>query len=111
MESTPITKLIKISLLATIFFVLTGLQTYSQASCFYMSKVINVKSWDVLNVRKYPSPGSKKMGKIPSSQACILTYCDTADYKGAIWVKVNYHGIIGWVNSRYLRSIDDRKCW
>jgi uncharacterized protein YraI len=112
MQFTPITKLIKISLLATIFFALTGWQTYAQAECAYMSEVVNVKSWDVLNIRKYPSPRSQKIGKIPSAQACIYTYCQVAYYKRSQWVKVKYHGVKGWVHSDYLSEMyDDRKCW
>lgn len=114
LQSTPIMKLIKIFIFATIFLVLIGWQTYSQATqeCSYMSKVVNVENWDVLNIRKYPNPRSKKMAKIPSRQACIYTYCDTAYYKRSQWVKVNYHGVKGWVNSYYLRQMyDDSECW
>ena len=112
-QFTPIAKLIKISLLATICLALTGLQTYSQASEYcYMSKIVNVKSWDVLNIRKHPNPRSRKIGRIPSRQVCIYTYCDIAYYKGSEWVKVNYHGVTGWVSSRYLREMyNDSKCW
>ncbi len=69
-------------------------------------QVVNVESWDVLNMRAKPDYESAKVGEIPPGGLCDEdTVAQTNQRR---WVKVAYGENRGWVNSRYLR--DNRGC-
>jgi len=68
-------------------------------------KVINVRSDDVLNIRRSYRHRSRKVGKIPPNAKCVA-YLNRSHWNnaGQKWVKIRYNGMTGWVNSRYLQK-------
>ena len=68
---------------------------------------VTVEDWDVLNVRKWPAPYSKKVGELEPYTAVWVERCIEADY-GSDWCLVDDDdGTRGWVNSSYLSLSDD----
>ena len=61
--------------------------------------MVNVASWDVLNVRSGPGVGFRIIETLGPGEACIGL---TGERRGN-WVRVNAKGITGWVNRKYLR--------
>lgn len=60
-------------------------------------RVVSVAADDVLNIRSGPSAGYPIVGLIPPRGRGVLIIggCDE-------WCRVNYDGVTGWVNGRYL---------
>ena len=65
-------------------------------------RVRDVESWDVLNMREKPDPGSAIVGTIPHDGRCVRNLGQSAQYKQSTWVRVEYGSAVGWVNSRFL---------
>lgn len=68
-------------------------------------RVVNVASWDVLNMRAGPDTSNPKVGAIPPGAVC---HADAAGWTGhRRWIYVGYDGRRGWVSSEFLRDADD----
>ena len=85
-------------------------------------KVHGVAKDDVLNIRQEADPKSEKIGEIPPDGECIrnircvggLTLEEFSTLSGAEkkkiekerprWCLIEYNGVTGWVNGRYLRE-------
>jgi uncharacterized protein YraI len=70
------------------------------------AQVTGVKSWDVLNVRKWPASYSKKVGEFENHDYVWVERCIVSETGGSDWCLVEAADQRGWVNSRYL-EIDD----
>ena len=70
-------------------------------ACCGTYKVVGVASDDVLNIRSGPGVSYDIVGVIPSGSGCVIR-SRTCRRR---WCKVQYVGMRGWVNSRYLRYI------
>jgi uncharacterized protein YraI len=70
------------------------------------AQVTGIKSWDVLNVRKWPAPYSRKVGAFENRDYVWVERCIVNKTGGSDWCLVEAAGQRGWVNSRYL-EIDD----
>lgn len=70
------------------------------------AEVTGVQHWDVLNVRKWPAPYSKKIGELEPDAVVWVERCIVADI-GSDWCLVAGEGQYGWVNSRYLELAED----
>lgn len=80
----------------TLILIFTSL-SYTTADGPDNLEVRGVASNDVLWIRSTPNNKSKKIGKISYNGNCIKNLgCKNS------WCKVNYQGIIGWVNGRFL---------
>lgn len=69
------------------------------------AEVSGVEYWDVLNVRRWPAPYSRKVGELEPDAQVWVERCIIAD-AGSDWCLVVGEGEYGWVNSRYL-SLDE----
>jgi uncharacterized protein YgiM (DUF1202 family) len=66
-------------------------------------RVVGVAEDDVLYVRSKPGPQNSSVGKIPAKGVGIQILEGSSERVGqSTWVRVNYKGITGWVNSRFL---------
>ena len=65
-------------------------------------QVINVATWDALNLRSGAGTGFDIVGSIPANTNGITITNDESDIGGSIWVKIIWNGQTGWVNKRYL---------
>ncbi|HFC91480.1 MAG TPA: hypothetical protein ENJ51_01560 [Leucothrix mucor] len=65
-------------------------------------QVINVDSWDTLNVRSGAGTGYDVVSEIPASADKIKITSSERDVGGSTWVKIKWNGKSGWVNKRYL---------
>lgn len=70
------------------------------------AEVTGVKSWDHLNVRRWPAPYSRKVGELSPGAEVFVERCIIAT-SGSDWCLVDGEGEYGWVNSRYLTIYDD----
>ncbi len=76
-----------------------------QASFAYNSQgyqVVNVATWDALNMRSGAGTGFDIIGEIPANTSGITITNDESDVGGSTWVKIIWNGQTGWVNKRYL---------
>jgi uncharacterized protein YgiM (DUF1202 family) len=81
-------------------------QTEWGCGTFY--QIFNVP--DHLNLRQSPDHRSQKLGEIPADeQECIIAL-DEVEVPNKKWVLLQYAGVKGWVNSRYLKKIDVDEC-
>jgi len=87
--------LLKIALLI-LFFSSFGSATASGPDNF---DVCSVASDDVLWIHPTANYKSKKIGKIPYNARCLKN----SGCKGG-WCKVNYRGVVGWVNGKFLEE-------
>ncbi len=65
-------------------------------------QVVNVQSWDQLNVRKWPAHYSQKIGAFAPGTYVYIERCIVKE-NAADWCKVGRDSTYGWVNSRYLK--------
>jgi uncharacterized protein YraI len=70
------------------------------------AEVTGVKSWDVLNVRRWPAPYSKKVGELEPGEDVYVERCIVMK-TGSDWCLVEGDGAYGWVNARYLTLDED----
>jgi uncharacterized protein YraI len=70
-------------------------------------KIINVDSWDTLNVRSGAGTGYDVISEIPASSKNIQIISSEKEVGGATWVKVKWNGQSGWVNKHYLAVSGD----
>ncbi|MCK5813817.1 MAG: SH3 domain-containing protein [Cocleimonas sp.] len=87
-------------LVATLAFSCGAMQTSFANSQGY--QVINVATWDALNMRSGAGTGFDIIGSIPANTNGITLTNDESDIGGSIWVKIIWNGQTGWVNKRYL---------
>lgn len=66
------------------------------------AQVTGVKSWDVLNVRKWPASYSQKIGELKPNTFVWVERCIVNENGGSDWCLVERNNKKGWVNSRYL---------
>ncbi len=66
------------------------------------AQVTGVKSWDVLNVRKWPASYSQKIGELKPNTLVWVERCIINETGGSDWCLVERNNKKGWVNSRYL---------
>ncbi len=66
-----------------------------------VGQVVNVQSWDVLNVRKWPASYSRKIGAFAPGTIVYIERCIVKP-NVSDWCKVGRDTTYGWVNSRYL---------
>ena len=88
-------------LVITSFIVLISWQTTLQANESYY-RVVDVAESDVLNVRNHPNHRSKKLGHIFPNEICVLVIGEGYANNDVLWFRVNYNGMVGWVNSYYM---------
>jgi uncharacterized protein YraI len=88
---------------------LNYLQIHNSPTCWRYYQVNNVQSNDTLNMRDSPSPYSRQVGNIPHNGSCLLRVDDVV-VSETRWYMVEYGGVKGWVNTRYLRRIDVDDC-
>jgi uncharacterized protein len=65
--------------------------------------VVDVASWDVLNIRAHADYRSSKVGTIPPNGKCIRSLGQSAKVGKYLWIKVEYQSVTGWVNSHFLK--------
>ena len=70
-------------------------------ACCGTYRVINVESWDVLNVRSGPGVSYQIIETLAPDDGCIVR---TGERKGN-WVRIMAKGITGWVNRKYLQFV------
>ncbi|HET7522999.1 MAG TPA: hypothetical protein VFJ79_02530, partial [Acidimicrobiales bacterium] len=58
---------------------------------------------DTLNVRAEPSPHAKKVGEIPRDATGVVGLGPVQTKGGAVWRKVRFGSLAGWVNDAYLK--------
>lgn len=73
-------------------------------------EVINVVDDDVLYIREFPSPQSRKIGHIPPNQSCVAYLNQIRDRNSQTWVMISYKGVKGWVNLYHLRQTARGEC-
>jgi len=96
------TKLAKGLIFASFVALVVGVPVLLQAANIdKYFQVTNVPVNDVLNIRAWPSHKSKKVGEIPRRQDCVWV-SRSISKKGKKWYKVNFLGVDGWVNARYM---------
>lgn len=78
--------------------------TPNQAPVPKLYLVVGVAEDDVLYVRNRPGPQNISVGKIPADGVDIQVLDGTERVGQSTWVRVNYKGITGWVNGRFLRE-------
>lgn len=83
------------------FFVLVMSSAVQACACCSTFGVRGVSANDVLNIRKWPSARSRKVGQIPAGFCGI----QRLGPRRGNWVKINYGKTNGWVHSRYIRWI------
>ena len=88
------------SVLAGVGMLVMTTAAYACACCNTYG-VRGVSSNDVLNIRRWPSAQSRKVGRIPAGFCGIRRL---GPRRGR-WVKISYGGTTGWVHSRYIRWI------
>ena len=67
-------------------------------------QVVNVQSWDKLNVRRWPAAYSQKIGSFQPGTLVYIERC-IEQVNFSDWCKVGRDSTYGWVNSRYLRLV------
>lgn len=65
-------------------------------------QVVQVQEYDVLNLRRFPGYGNKKVGELSPNQECVA-YLNEISRQ---WVKVTHKGVQGWASLRYLSRQD-----
>ena len=65
-------------------------------------RVVNVASWDTLNMRTGPSASSPVVGAIPANASGIVWAGHRTQNGNTQWIFVEYGGARGWVNATYL---------
>lgn len=65
-------------------------------------QVINVATWDALNMRSGAGSRFDIIGSIPANTNGITLTNDVSDVGESTWVKIIWNGQTGWVNKRYL---------
>lgn len=70
------------------------------------AEVTGVRHADVLNVRKWPAPHSRKVGALEGDATVWVERCIIIE-TGSDWCLVDGDGQYGWVNSRYLEIDED----
>ena len=83
---------------------LTPTPTPNQAPVPRLYRVVGVAEDDVLYIRDRPGPQNASVGKIPADGVDIRVLEGTERVGQSTWVRVNYKGITGWVNNRFLRE-------
>lgn len=76
----------------------------NQAPVPKLYRVVGVAEDDVLYIRDRPGPQNASVGKIPADGVDVRVLEGTERIGQSTWVRVNYKGITGWVNSRFLRE-------
>lgn len=71
------------------------------------AQVTGVGDWDVLNMRKWPAPYSKKIGSLQPESFVWVERCIINEDGGSDWCLVERGEQKGWVNSRYLTLIEE----
>lgn len=82
----------------------------SDKTALIFFKVINVVEDDVLYIREFPSPQSRKVGYIPPNQSCVVYLNQLREKNSQTWVTITYKGVKGWVNLYHLRQLPRGKC-
>jgi uncharacterized protein YraI len=65
-------------------------------------RVVNVASWDALNMRTGPSANSPVVSAIPANASGVAWMGERAQNGNTQWIFVEYGGARGWVNATYL---------
>lgn len=65
-------------------------------------RVVNVQNDDVLNVRSEPSGDASLVGRIPPNGAGVQITGANVQVDGAVWVRIQYGEMKGWVNRQFL---------
>ena len=94
----------RIALVLTIVAVALFMSHGKAAACACCGtyQVVNVASWDVLNIREGPGVQHRIIGAFAPNASCIVL----TGHRHRNWVRVSGSGgQVGWVNARYLRYI------
>lgn len=71
------------------------------------AEVTGVKSWDVLNVRRWPASFSAEVGALEPHSSVWVERCIVSPQGGSDWCLVEQQDTRGWVNARFLSQIYD----
>lgn len=71
------------------------------------AQVTGVKSWDVLNVRRWPAAFSQQVGELDPRSSVWVERCIVSPEGGSDWCLVEAQDVKGWVNARFLTPIYD----
>jgi SH3-like domain-containing protein len=69
--------------------------------------VVGVKSWDTLNVRKWPASYSQKVGEFEPKSSVWVERCIVSPQGGSDWCLVEQQDTKGWVNAKFLKFAYD----
>ena len=99
-------------LLLTLTLVATAAATAARADVDLRpgwADVVGVEEGDALAIRDAPSPDARQLGAIPTgTEAIELFSCQKPPQSPPPnWCVVEYGGVRGWVNARYLHIFGD----
>jgi len=83
-------------------FLTAGTERAEACACCGSWQVINVASYDVLNIRRGPGTRHSVVGTMKNGTTCIIL----KGPRRGNWVKIGWAEFDGWVNRRYLRYFD-----
>ncbi|MDX1468963.1 MAG: SH3 domain-containing protein [Acidimicrobiia bacterium] len=64
--------------------------------------VVGVAHDDLLNLRALPGPDQEILGRIPPTYEDLKALGETRSLPNALWVKVSYQGMTGWVHMSFV---------
>lgn len=64
--------------------------------------VVGVSFDDVLNLRRLPGTSFEVIARIPPTSGDLLALGHTRDTGTSLWIEVEFDGVIGWVNLRFI---------
>jgi len=99
MEKISIIRKIRLLLIVSCLVVALPIEANDQP----IYQIINVESWDTLNLRSAPGVKSEVVAKIPANAESILLLGIEVSVGKTVWVKINWQGKKGWVSQYYLK--------
>jgi hypothetical protein len=64
--------------------------------------VHGLEAWDRLKIRLQPGPASPHVGDIPAGTVAVMATGRTKKVAGDLWREVEFQGVRGWVNGRFV---------
>lgn len=71
------------------------------------ARVTGVQSGDMLNVRRWPASYSQRVGRVAPNSTVWVERCIVSPQGGADWCLIEQKNLTGWVNSRYIRPLEN----
>ncbi len=89
-----------------VFYLLLIITSSVVANDESIQQIINVKSWDSLNLRSEPGVKSGVIAKIPANADSISLLGEKVAVGETLWVKINWQGKQGWVSQYFLKPVE-----